>query len=150
MLGPSCCSTAQDFCAMPFMSAAGIAAAFGISRSMMYFGIGVIRLVVEFHSWDIADTAVAYLHETRGFQLAKMPLGFSFHTHAWRPHSWNVSFCLNRWPNSTGGAEARLWKLYGMMYSTATRRSSPSSSGSYSSSSGLSTCTDASMRATLP
>src|ERR1700682_4459051 len=48
MLGPSCCSTAQDFCAIPFMSAAGIAAAFGISRSMMYFGIGVIRLVVEF------------------------------------------------------------------------------------------------------
>src|ERR1700674_2051420 len=39
MLGPSCCSTAQDFCAIPFMSAAGIAAAFGISRSMMYFGI---------------------------------------------------------------------------------------------------------------
>src|SRR3981081_945708 len=46
MLGPSCLSTEHDFCAIPFMSAAEIAAAFGISRSMMYFGIRGFQSVV--------------------------------------------------------------------------------------------------------
>src|SRR5580765_1668896 len=43
MLGPSSFSTAQERCAMPFRSAPEMAAAFGISRSMMYFGIDLLR-----------------------------------------------------------------------------------------------------------
>src|SRR5258706_12084100 len=43
MLGPSSFSTAHERCAMPFRSGPEMAAAFGISRSMMYFGIDVLR-----------------------------------------------------------------------------------------------------------
>ena len=87
MLGPSCCSAAQDRCEMAFKSAADKAAAFGISRSIMYFGIGVLQSGVEFRQWTIVETEVVCSHVTRGFQSANMPLGLCFHTHAWSPQS---------------------------------------------------------------
>src|ERR1700686_2896381 len=59
MLGPSCFSTAQERCAMPFISAAGMAAAFGISRSMMYFGMGALWSGFEFRS-------VGHCHDLTG------------------------------------------------------------------------------------
>src|SRR5882672_9897703 len=55
MLGPSCFNTSQERCAIPFKSAAEIAAAFGISRSIRYFGIGALRLGFEFRSVGHCD-----------------------------------------------------------------------------------------------
>src|SRR6266513_4849048 len=103
MLGPSCMSAAHERCEIAFNSAGESAAAFGISRSMMYFGMRILSSV-EARQWVMVDTAVACSQLTVGFQSANMPLGLSFHTHAWSPHSWKVSFCLNLWPKSSGGA----------------------------------------------
>ena len=66
----------------------------------------------------------------RAQRLANTPLGLSFHTHACRPHSWKVSLRVNGSPNNIGGVELRLCAVYGMMYSTATRRKRPFWSGS--------------------
>jgi hypothetical protein len=55
--------------------------------------------------------AVVLSQFTAGFQSAKMPLAFCFHTQACSPQSWKASTCLNCWPNSSGGASLRAWKV---------------------------------------
>src|SRR5678815_3881170 len=92
MLVPSCSSASHDRCAISCSSAHESAAAFGISRSMMNFGIVVSCLGREPQSVNLGHHRLvgALSHDTRGFQSANIPLGLSFHAHACSAQTPNV------------------------------------------------------------
>src|SRR5215216_6721717 len=99
MLGPSCWSAAQERCEIALRSAGESAAAFGISRSMMYRGIGLSDGGFRVAGSAKGHGALSQL--TRGFQLAYRPLGLFSHAQtcsAYRSKEFSRSF----WPNSTG------------------------------------------------